>query len=47
MKFLKDRDTEGDEAQPSNGRRWIELVSRFKVPALIAGVLAAVVLSIR
>jgi RND superfamily putative drug exporter len=43
--FLKDRDPEGDEVR-ANGRRWVELVSRFKIPALIAGVAAAAVISI-
>ncbi len=46
LKFLKDRDPEGGGDQRTNGRRWVELVSRFKVPALALGVLVAVVLSL-
>lgn len=45
LKFLKDRDPEGDEFR-TNGRRWVELVTRFKIPALITGLAAAVVISI-
>ena len=44
IKFLKSRDTEGDE--PSNGRRWVDAVARHKVPVLIAGVAVAVIGSI-
>jgi RND superfamily putative drug exporter len=43
---LKDRDTEGSDEVRTNGRRWVELVARFRVPALVLGVLTAVVLSI-
>jgi RND superfamily putative drug exporter len=42
---LKDRDTEDDEIR-TNGRRWVDLVSRFRVPALVLGILTAVVISI-
>ncbi len=45
LRFLKDRDPEGDDVR-TNGRRWAELVTRFKVPALLGGVVAAVVISI-
>jgi RND superfamily putative drug exporter len=43
LTFLKQRDPESDE--PTAGRRWIELVSRFKVPMLIGGVLVAAVMA--
>ncbi|MFT4082891.1 MAG: MMPL family transporter [Nocardioides sp.] len=46
IRFLRDRDPEGDPSVRTNGRRWVELVSRFKVPALVGGVLLAVVVSI-
>jgi len=45
VRFLKNRDPEGDDVR-TNGRRWVDLVTRFKVPALIVGVAAAVVISI-
>ena len=45
LRFLKDRDPEGDERR-TNGRRWVELVSRFRVPALVAGVATAAVVAI-
>jgi RND superfamily putative drug exporter len=45
LRFLKNRDPEGDSRR-TNGRRWVELVSRFRWPALIAGVAAAAVVSI-
>jgi len=45
VKFLKNRDPEGDDGR-SNGRRWVELVTRFKVPALVVGLAAAAVISI-
>lgn len=43
ISFLRKRDIEG---RRTNGRRWIEVVSRFRVPLLIGGVLAAVVIAI-
>jgi RND superfamily putative drug exporter len=51
---LRARDTEGDtegesngdDAIRTNGRRWVDLVSRFRKPALLLGLVAAVVLSI-
>jgi len=45
VKFLKNRDPEGDDGR-SYGRRWVELVTRFKVPALVVGLAAAAVISI-
>lgn len=45
LTFIKDRDTESKDAR-SNGRRWVDAVTRFKVPVLIAGVVVAVVASI-
>jgi putative drug exporter of the RND superfamily len=45
VKFLKDRDPEGDAVR-TNGRRWVELVTRFKVPVLLVGLATAVVISI-
>ncbi len=41
---LKDRDPEGDDTR-TNGRRWVDLVTRFRAPALVLGLLAAAVLS--
>lgn len=46
LKFFKDRDPEGTDHQRTNGRRWVELVDRLRVPALVAGVAVAVVVSI-
>jgi len=46
LKFLKDRDPEGDDQKRTNGRRWVELVNRFRVPALVAGVVGAAVVSL-
>jgi RND superfamily putative drug exporter len=43
---LKDRDTEGSDDSRTNGRRWVDLVARFRVPALIVGVLVALVASL-
>ncbi len=45
VKFLKNRDPEGDDIR-TNGRRWVDLVARFKVPALIIGLAAAAVISL-
>lgn len=45
IKGLKDRDTEGD-SERTNGLRWIELVSKLKIPVLIAGLLTAAVISL-
>jgi RND superfamily putative drug exporter len=45
LKFLKARDPEGGQKR-TNGRRWVELVSRFRVPALVAGVVGAAVVSL-
>ncbi|KQP25381.1 MMPL family transporter [Aeromicrobium sp. Leaf272] len=42
---LKQRDTESDGVR-TNGRRWVELVTRFRWPALVLGLAAAVVLSV-
>ncbi len=41
---LKDRDPEGHDTR-TNGRRWVDLVTRFRAPALVLGLLAAAVLS--
>ena len=42
---LKDRDPEGSDAGRTNGRRWVELVARFRVPSPAScGLLVAVVL---
>ena len=41
---LRDRDPEGHGTR-TNGRRWVDLVTRFRVPALVLGLLAAVVMS--
>ncbi|ROS23992.1 MMPL family transporter [Cellulomonas sp. PhB150] len=46
LRFLKKREEARGEDGRTNGQRWIELVSRFKVPAVIVGVLTAVVLSL-
>jgi len=45
IKGLKQHDPESD-SERTNGRRWVELVSRYKVPALVLGVLLAAVVSI-
>jgi putative drug exporter of the RND superfamily len=46
LRFLRSRDTEGDDAVRTNGRRWVEFVSRAKWPVLVAGVAVAAVASI-
>jgi putative drug exporter of the RND superfamily len=48
LKFLRNRDTESTESttERTNGRRWVDAVTRFKVPVLLAGVAVAVVASI-
>jgi len=48
IRFLKNREKgpEDDQAKITNGRRWVELVTRFRVPALVAGVATAAVVSI-
>ncbi|GAA3623242.1 MMPL family transporter [Kineosporia mesophila] len=45
IKFLKQRDPEDDGVR-TNGRRWVEGVSRYKWPALVLGVALAAVISI-
>lgn len=45
IKGLKGRDPE-DTAVRTNGQRWVEGVSKYKVPALIAGLLVAGVVSL-
>ena len=45
IKGLKQRDPEND-ADRTNGQRWVEQVTRFKWPALVGGVLLAAVISI-
>ena len=40
---LKNRDPEGDDVR-TNGRRWVDLVTRFRVPALVAGLAVAAVI---
>jgi putative drug exporter of the RND superfamily len=42
---LRSGDPEGNGSR-TNGRRWVDLVARFRVPALVLGVLTAVVVSI-
>ena len=42
---LKNRDPEGDDVR-TNGRRWVDLVTRFRVPALVAGLAVAAVISL-
>lgn len=44
IRFLKARDTEESGAR-TNGRRWVELVARLRVPFLVGGILLAAVLS--
>jgi RND superfamily putative drug exporter len=50
VKFLKDRDAEGSseggEEVRTNGRRWVEAISRHKWKALIGGVAVAAIASI-
>lgn len=43
LKFLKQRDPESTEL--TAGRRWINLVDRFKAPMLVGGILVAAVMS--
>ena len=43
LKFLKQRDPESTELPA--GRRWINLVDRFKAPMLVGGILVAAVMS--
>lgn len=43
---LRQRDTEGEEAVRTNGRRWADLVTRFRWPVLVVGVAGAVVMSL-
>ena len=43
LKFLKQRDPESTELPA--GRRWINLVDRFKTPMLVGGILVAAVMS--
>ncbi|MBT0770743.1 MMPL family transporter [Kineosporia sp. J2-2] len=45
IRGLKQRDPE-DDADRTNGRRWVETVSRLRWPALVAGVALAAVISI-
>lgn len=45
IKGLKQRDPEDDQVR-TNGRRWVETVTRFRWPALIGGVALAAVISI-
>ena len=42
---LRSRDPEGDTVR-TNGRRWVELVVRFRLPVLLTGLAAAVVMSL-
>nr|WP_307244494.1 MMPL family transporter [Kineosporia succinea] len=42
---LKQRDPEDDSTR-TNGRRWVEAVSRYKYPALVLGIVVAAVISI-
>src|SRR6476469_3368402 len=42
---LKNRDPEGDNVR-TNGRRWVDLVTRFRVPALVAGLAVAAVFAL-
>lgn len=46
LRFLRDRDPEGDEAQRTNGLRWVEAISRHRWAALVGGVLVAAVLAV-
>lgn len=46
LRFLRDRDPEGDETQRTNGLRWVEAVSRHRWVALVGGVLVAAVLAV-
>lgn len=45
LRFLKARDAEAGDVR-TNGRRWVELVARLRVPFLVGGVLLAAVLSL-
>ncbi|PUA79541.1 hypothetical protein C7S10_18620 [Nocardioides currus] len=45
LSFLKDRDPEGG-SERTNGRRWVETTSRFRWPALVAGIALAAIASI-
>ncbi|WGL52985.1 MMPL family transporter [Nocardioides sp. BP30] len=45
LRFLKARDAEGSDDVRTNGRRWVELVARLRVPFLVGGILLAAVLS--
>ncbi|GAB6898756.1 MMPL family transporter [Kineosporia succinea] len=45
IRGLKQRDVE-DASVRTNGLRWVEAVSRFRIPALVAGVAVAAVISI-
>ncbi len=45
LRFLRSRDSESTEER-SNGRRWVDAVTRFKVPVLVGAVVLAVVASI-
>jgi RND superfamily putative drug exporter len=45
LRFLRARDTESAEER-SNGRRWVEAVTRLKVPVLLVGVAVALAASI-
>lgn len=46
LRFLKGRDAEGDGTVRTNGRRWVELVSRARWPVLVAGVAVAAIASL-
>ena len=45
IRILKSRDPEGADGR-TNGRRWVDAVTRFKVPVLVVGVAVAVIASI-
>lgn len=45
LKFLKERDPEDDSTR-TNGRRWVEMISRFRWPALVGGIALAAIASI-
>ncbi|MBB6627795.1 MMPL family transporter [Nocardioides sp. KIGAM211] len=45
LRFLRQRDPESDDRRTA-GRRWVELVARFKVPMLVGGLLFAAVVSL-
>jgi putative drug exporter of the RND superfamily len=44
LRFLKQRDPENDTTR-TNGRRWVELVTRFRWPMLVGGLLVAAVVA--